>query len=916
MTVSLASILDDDFDFDLLTEEEAAEYINQIQTVLGDQWMLTPKQLYAEAVWDKCDWLLFGGAAGGAKDLALRSLIPTPRGWTTVGDLAVGDEVLTEKGEPCRVIQLHPLIWQTDLYRLTFDDGSTVDAGPEHRWWTFTATDLAQLTRRDPEWRARRQAARPSRAGTNRTATQRAGITERNKQHRSHIKPAPVGGIRTTAEIAATLRTSSGRTNHAIPVCDPIDLPDAWLELDPYLLGVWLGDGSKTGGTIASHHDDQPFMRAQFEAAGFTTTDRAQPDTFGVLKFGGLLKEVGVLGNKHVPASYLRGSIKQRLALLQGLMDTDGTVNDTGSVTFVNTNRQLVESVVEIACSLGHKVRMTERRAVLNGKDCGPVWSAKWTAPDPVFRLPRKLAKQNMDGRRTTRMRYVVACDRIPPDWTRCITVSNRTGIFLVGGTFIPTHNSELAIHHANRLSNTIPGHHSLLLRRSIPELRRSLIIRLIARIQRYHIPAKYRKLDGQSGFQYKNGSLIECGHCQTDEAVAKYLSAEYDLMVIDEATTLTADQITQVASRLRTTREKAAAGARPHLGLFTNPGGASHAWMYDLFITATNYGQKIVVFDITQGIERRFPVAEYEAPIVVNDATKDDIVEVLLPWARSLNVEADPSKHLVVAFVPSKATDNPYLDPSYLRSLNALDERRRRQLRDGDWDTFEGMYFPEFRKDVHVVRPFPIPETWTRARGIDFGSTNPYCCVWGAWDEDGNCYIYREDYMAGITPQEQARRVVERSVMTGDGTTERERFNATVADPSVFSNHRGAGKTIADMWRDAGLRVTRAKNQRVAGWTNLRQYLWDYEQERPRLFIFDSCANVIRTLPLAQHDDNNPEDMDTDGDDHALDALRYLLAVRPISEVQRRERRPVSADERFGAMLRKLDKRKRPKWN
>jgi hypothetical protein len=476
---------------------------------------------------------------------------------------------------------------------------------------------------------------------------------------------------------------------------------------------------------------------------------------------------------------------------------------------------------------------------------------------------------------------------------------------------------SELAIHHANRLSATIPGHHSLLLRRSIPELRRSLIIRLIARIQRYNIPAKYRKLDGQAGFQYKNGSLIECGHCQTDEAVAKYLSAEYDLMVIDEATTLTSDQITQVASRLRTTREKAAAGVRPHLGLFTNPGGVSHAWMYDLFITATNYGQKVVVFDISQGLDRKFPVAEHEAPLIVNDATKDDIVDVLLPWARSLNIEADPSKHLVVAFVPSKATDNPYLDPSYLRSLNALDERRRRQLRDGDWDTFEGMYFPEFRKDVHVIRPFQIPETWARARGIDFGSTNPYVCEWGAWDEDGNCYVYREDYMAGITPQEQARRVVDRSVLTTlDGRSERERFHATVADPSVFSNHRGAGKSIADMWRDAGLRVTRAKNQRVAGWTNVRQYLWDYEQERSRLFIFDTCTNLIRTLPLAQHDDDNPEDMDTDGDDHALDALRYLLAVRPISDQQRRERRPVTTDERFAAMLRKLDKRRRPRWS
>lgn len=477
---------------------------------------------------------------------------------------------------------------------------------------------------------------------------------------------------------------------------------------------------------------------------------------------------------------------------------------------------------------------------------------------------------------------------------------------------------SELAIHHANRLSSEIPGHHSLLLRRSIPELRRSLIIRLIARIQRYKIPAKYRKLDGQSGFQYRNGSLIECGHCQTDEAVAKYLSAEYDLMVIDEATTLTSDQITQVASRLRTTREKAAAGARPHLGLFTNPGGVSHAWMYDLFITPTGYGQKIVVFDVSQGFERKFPVAEYEAPIIVNDATKDDIVDILLPWVRSLKIDADPAKHLVVGFVPSKATDNPYLDPSYLRALNTLDERRRRQLRDGDWDTFEGMYFSEFRRETHVIRPFAIPPDWQRVRGIDFGSTNPYGCLWIAWDHDGDAYVYREDYAAGLTPAEQARRVLAMSTMEVDGLSRPERFRATVADPAVFSNHRGAGQTIADMWREAGLHVTRAKNDRIGGWTNVRQYLWDYARAEmdvskgPRLFIFDTCENLCRTLPLMQSDDKRPEDMDTTGDDHLSDCLRYGLAVRPISQTMARERRPTTMDERFAAKLRKLDRRRR----
>jgi hypothetical protein len=473
---------------------------------------------------------------------------------------------------------------------------------------------------------------------------------------------------------------------------------------------------------------------------------------------------------------------------------------------------------------------------------------------------------------------------------------------------------SELAIHHANRLSLEIPGHSSLLVRRSIPELRRSLIVRLVARIVRYKIPAKYRKLDGQAGFAYQNLSLIECGHCQNDEDVAKYLSAEYDCIVVDEATTLTENQIIQIASRLRTTREKALLGARPHLGLFTNPGGVSHAWQYDLFITPTNYGQKIVVYDISQGLEKKYPVREYEAPLDVSEATPDDIFEVLLPWVRGLTIEADPETHLVVGFVPSKATDNPFLDPSYLKNLNTLPERRRKQLKDGDWDTFEGMFFTEFNRPVHVIEPFDIPESWQKARGIDYGSTAPYCCVWVAWDDDDNAYVYREDYEAGLTPQEQARRVQDLSV-SWDG--KRERYRATVADPSAWSNHRGMGKAISDMWRDAGLVTTKAKNQRVAGWANVRQYLWDYVAQEPRIYFFNTCRNVVRTLPLQQHAKANQEDLDTDGDDHAMDALRYVLNVRPISSIQRRESQPAGASARFNQMVRKADKRRRAtRWS
>lgn len=484
----------------------------------------------------------------------------------------------------------------------------------------------------------------------------------------------------------------------------------------------------------------------------------------------------------------------------------------------------------------------------------------------------------------------------------------------LYGGSAGPG-KSEFALNHANRVALEHPGSHQLLIRQTIPELRRSLIVRMIARIAQFGIPAKYRKVDGMVSFQYDNGSIIECGHCRTDEDVARYLSSEYQRIIVDEATLNSESQILQLQARLRTTRDKAAAGLVPKLGLFTNPGGQSHAWLYDMVVTPTAYGRKIIVVDVSQGFEKAWTIREYEAPIDPRMATTAEIYDVLLPWVQNLEIERDPMTTLVLGFVPAKASDNPHIDPTYLRNLNALPERRRRQLRDGDWDVFEGQYFDTYVRSVHVIEPFPIPRSWQRARGIDFGTTAPYGCLWAAWDEDGNCYIYRETYAALMTPAEQARQIVTASVGVDErGDEFKEEFAATVADPSVFADRRGMGKSIADMWREAGLTVARAKNQRVAGWANVRQYLWDSEKVGvdgavggPRLFIFNTCTNLTRTLPLMRHDDTNPEDLNTKDEDHLADCLRYVLMVRPASVRHYRSNdKPIGLQERVNDMMRR----------
>lgn len=494
---------------------------------------------------------------------------------------------------------------------------------------------------------------------------------------------------------------------------------------------------------------------------------------------------------------------------------------------------------------------------------------------------------------------------------------------------------SEFATWHANRLSMDIDGHATLLMRQSIPELRRSLIIRLVARARQFGIPLKYRKVDGQSAFHYENGSIIEAGFLKTDENLGNYLSAEYGCIIIDEASQIWPDQVKQMAGRLRVTKEAESRGARPHLGLFTNPGDVGHVWLYELFVVPCEYGNKVVVFNVENGLEldERRVVREYELPTWTRPdgslgsmatATREDWLNedgstadpalMLLDWAETTAIDIDAERELAVAFVPAKAQDNPYLAASTMKMLNALPEQRRKQLRDGDWDTFAGQFFDEWRRDWHVIRAFEPPESWTRARGLDWGSRAPFACVWVAWDENGDAYVYRERYGAGFTPEQQAKQVLDGSTVHELGKPPRkERYAATLADPATFATGRsGTGKSIADMWRDAGLSVSRAKNDRRAGWANMRQYLWDPETERPRIYIMDNCPNLIRTIPVQQRAKVDPEDLDTKLEDHAVDALRYVLAWRPVSIKERVQNLGTTLDQRFQRMLARTGKTRR----
>ena len=306
------------------------------------------------------------------KALALDTRIPTPDGFTTMGKIKVGDTVFGEDGKPCKVVGCSPVYTSRTCYQLEFSTGETVTADAGHLWITDA--------RRDRDNRKNR------------------------RDHGGRSQPYPQ--IRTTEEIAATVNIRR-ENNHRIKLAAPLDLPDVDLPISPYVLGCWLGDGHSNAGRITCGEKE---LVDEILAEGEVIRECSYKSSYGYVFNGGeghvdyrqrsgkpfqsRIRNLNLLGNKHIPALYLRASYHQRLALLQGLMDTDGNAaKRDGQVVFCNTNLRLCKEVRELVNSLGIKARIQgPYDANLNGKKAGSFWQVAFKPYDDtrIFRLERK----------------------------------------------------------------------------------------------------------------------------------------------------------------------------------------------------------------------------------------------------------------------------------------------------------------------------------------------------------------------------------------------------------------------------------------------------------------------------------------------------------------------------------------------
>ena len=393
------------------------------------------------------------------------------------------------------------------------------------------------------------------------------------------------------------------------------------------------------------------------------------------------------------------------------------------------------------------------------------------------------------------------------------------------------------------------------IIRRTYPELIENHIkpLRELLQCGAKDSAAKYN--DSRKELKFINGSEILFRYCNAEKDLNNFQGVQFDIVFFDEATQLKQEWITKIGACVRGVN-----GYPKRTYYCMNPGGESHGYIKRLFI------------------DKVYEKGEYAEDY---------------------------------SFIQSLVTDNEALmkeNPEYIKQLEALPPKLRQAWLEGRWDVFEGAFFEEFRATpepqacydagisqeealqehrwTHVIKPFDIPSGWKIYRSYDFGFGKPFAVNWYAVDYEGTAYMILELYGCTGTPNEgvkwspeqQFREVArierEHPLLKGKNIQ-------GVADPSIWDGSRGIAiieeAEKQHLWFDKGV------NDRIPGWMQIHERLKFDEYGHAMLYIFETCKDTIRTIPLMMYDEHKPEDLDTDGEDHICDSLRYFCMMRPI---------------------------------
>lgn len=380
-----------------------------------------------------------------------------------------------------------------------------------------------------------------------------------------------------------------------------------------------------------------------------------------------------------------------------------------------------------------------------------------------------------------------------------------------------------------------------MIVRRSYPELRQNHIDEM-----RQMLPntvARYN--DSKKEMRFSNGSVILFRYCESEKDMDRYQGLEVDILFVDEAT-----QIEEKVFQMMRACVRGVNKFPKRIYLTCNPGGRGHGWVKRLFV------------------DRAFKEGE------------------------------DPSEY--APLIQALATDNKALmdmQPDYLKQLDALPGKLKAAWRYGDWNIFEGQFFEDFvdrpehyldRQWTHVIEPFNPPPSWKLYRSYDWGYAKPFSCAWWAVDHDGRLYRILEYYgcvkdspneglkLTTMEQFEEIARIEQEHPWLAGRTIE------GVADPSIWA--QDGGVSTAEVAARKGVYFQPGDNKRIPGWMQVHYRFMFDDNGIPMMYVFKNCEAFIRTIPLLVYDEHKPEDLDTDGEDHVADEVRYMCMLNPIN--------------------------------
>ena len=829
-------------------------------------------------------WIAYGGAKGGGKASPLESIVYTPSGPVKMGDLAVGGAVSCPDGSTAKIVAVweHP---KSDVYRVTFDDGASLEAKLDHLWCVRGPGNL----RFD-------------------------GSGRRSDNHQWSVID--------TATLAATLKI--GRRIY-IPLTTPVEfIQTEELPLAPYALGALLGDGAfqalvtheqvcfgksvasggcgrSSAGTRYGYRtyaydrvrmtSADPEIVARCASVGATPwsdipkkNNRAREYAFdqGV---AAAIRKCGLAGKKawekFVPKQYLFAPVVDREELLRGLMDTDGSVDSRGHACFSSSSPRLASDVQWLARSLGYKANVTSfsprywwKGTKRSGRQAYRVW-IKGDSQADLFFVPRKKERAALPfgGRKengakgASRARRVISVEFSRNTDCRCITIDHPAGLY-VADDFVVTHNSGGARRLALAFCTQFPGVDVLFMRQVFSEVFKNHVLKMWAEYPQ--LEQHFNK--GEAILYLSNGSKIHFGYGEHEGDVRRYNgAADWAAIFVDQAEEFPDSDLAVLKSCVRSTIP----GFTPKLVLTFNPGGQAHSYLKRIFVDR-------------QFLDEERP--DDYAPLL--RAYGWDNFEWIRSEAQARGVTADDYYY---GWDDEKRKEF-FLTTNYGKGLLGLPRDLQSKYLWGSFEIFEGQFFDKFQPQKVGYMPHEVTllDYWPWWVSIDGGYDHPSAVYVHTWDGT-TVYTFKEFVKAGLEPAELAHAVAKLLLFTESGQS-RDGLDGRPPRPNVVDvilsfdwfrkdqSLKSRADVFGEVMQAYNLPWPRESSRDRIGRLRLASQMMsdDTGQGFPSWRVNRvECRDLMRTIPLCIRDTKRDDDMLKFNGDDPIDGASYGLMVQ-----------------------------------